>query len=170
MRTAIESGAAGTGRDGIGIELRRRFRAAPERVFCAWTEPAALREWWYPPGWIAGKIEIDLRPGGAYRIEMSRSSGGSGDRVGVRGEFLEVIPPQRLTYTWIWESAFAGMEPTLVTVEFESVPDGTLVILRHDKFADLGVRHQHRTGWIAACNRLDRVVTPVGELHRHPAG
>ena len=54
------------------IELQRRFRASPDRVFRAWTEPTALREWWCPPGWIAGEIAIDLRPGGRYRIEMSR--------------------------------------------------------------------------------------------------
>ena len=167
MRTAIEGGAVGTGRGEIAIELRRRFRASPDRVFRAWTEPSALREWWSPPGWTAGKIEIDLRPGGAYRIEMSRSGGD--DRVGVCGEFLEMAPPRRLVYTWIWESAFAGMGPTLVTVEFESVPDGTLVILRHEKFVDLGLRHLHRTGWIAACNRLDQMVTPTGELYRHLA-
>jgi hypothetical protein len=82
----------------IGIELQRRFRASPERVFRAWTQPVALREWWCPPGWVAGEIEIDLRIGGAYRIEMSRT-GTAGARVSVGGHFLEVRPPERLVYT-----------------------------------------------------------------------
>ena len=57
----------------LGFELQRRFRASPERVFRAWTQPAALREWWCPAGWTAGEIEVDLRVGGAYRIAMIHS-------------------------------------------------------------------------------------------------
>src|SRR5204862_5891956 len=78
----------------IGIELQRRFRASPERVFRAWTHPVALREWWCPPNWIAGEIDIDLRIGGAYRIGMSRA-GATGGGVSVSGHFLEVRPPER---------------------------------------------------------------------------
>ena len=32
----------------VGFELQRRFHASPERVFRAWTQPVALREWWVP--------------------------------------------------------------------------------------------------------------------------
>jgi uncharacterized protein YndB with AHSA1/START domain len=167
MRSATEGGPAGIGAAGRAIELQRRFRASPDRVFRAWTDPAALREWWCPPGWIAGDIEIDLRAGGSYRIEMHRIGGG--ERIAVRGEFLELIPPRRLVYTWRWEAAFAEMAPTLVTVEIDGSPDGTLLTLRHDDFADPGIREQHRTGWIAACNRLDRLVTPIPEPFRDSA-
>jgi uncharacterized protein YndB with AHSA1/START domain len=172
MRSASEGGPAGTGPSriglpGVGVELQRRFRASPDRVFRAWTEPAALREWWCPPGWIAGTIEIDLRPGGRYRIDMSRL--GDGARVAVRGEFLEVMPPRRLVYTWTWENAFSDLDPTLVTVEIAGSEDGTILMLRHENFGDPGIRNQHRTGWITACNRLDRVVTPADEPYRHLA-
>ncbi len=94
---------------------------------------------------------------------------GGGERVAVRGEFLEVTPPRRLVYTWSWEGAFADMAPTLVTVEIDGSEGGTVLTLRHENFADSEIRSQHRTGWIAACNRLDRVVTPAGELYRHLA-
>ena len=166
MRSAGEGGPAGTRPPGVmpagtGIELQRRFRASPDRVFRAWTEPAALREWWSPPGWIAGAIEIDLRPEGCYRIEM-RPIGG-GERVAIHGMFLEITPPRRLVYTWIWEGAFAKTAPTLVTVEIDGSKDETLLTLRHENFAQPGSREQHRTGWIAACNRLDRLITPIPE-------
>jgi uncharacterized protein YndB with AHSA1/START domain len=165
MRTFPTGGQTGAGPAGIGIALQRRFRASPDRVFRAWTEPAALREWWCPAGWVAGEIAIDPRPGGTYRIEMRRSGGG--ERLAVRGEFLDVMPPWRLVYSWIWEGAFPETAPTLVTVEIDGSPDETLLTLRHDDFTDAGIREQHRTGWIAACNRLDRVVTPAGGLSRH---
>ena len=91
MRSATQGGPAGIGPAGTAIELQRRFRASPDRVFRAWTAPTALREWWCPPGWIAGDIEIDLRPGGSYRIEMSRLCDSA--LVAIRGAFLEVTPP-----------------------------------------------------------------------------
>jgi uncharacterized protein YndB with AHSA1/START domain len=167
MRSVPAGGQTGTGAPGIGTTLQRRFRASPDRVFRAWTEPAALREWWCPPGWIAGDIDIDLRPGGTYRIEMRRIGGD--ERLAVHGEFLDVTPPRRLVYTWSWEGAFAAKAPTLVTVEIDASEDETVLTLRHENFADAEIRSQHRTGWIAACNRLDQVVTPADELSRHLA-
>ena len=153
---------------GIGIELQRRFRASPDRVFRAWTQPVALREWWCPAGWIAGEIEIDLRIGGVYRIAMSRADGG-GPGVSVAGQFLEVRPPERLVYTWRWEGAFAEMPETLVTLELHGTESETLLTLRHDNFTDAGLRQQHRTGWIAACDRLDRAITPSAVMLDRPA-
>lgn len=154
MRSAPEGGPAG-----IGVELRRRFRAAPERVFNAWTAPAALRQWWCPPGWVAEEIEVDLRVGGAYRIAMTRRGGGAA--VAVSGEFLDVSATRRLVYTWRWENAFPEMPETLVTVELEDCDGETVLTIRHDNFGDVATRHQYRSGWIAACNRLDRLLTPA---------
>jgi uncharacterized protein YndB with AHSA1/START domain len=88
MRSATAEAA------GIGIELQRRFRASPERVFRAWTQPVALREWWCPPGWVAGEIDIDLRIGGAYRIGMSRT-GSAGAGVPMSCAALRLVPTAR---------------------------------------------------------------------------
>jgi uncharacterized protein YndB with AHSA1/START domain len=153
---------------GLDIELQRRFRASPERVFRAWTQPVALREWWCPAGWLPGEIKIDLRVGGLYRIAMVRA-GDAGRGVSVSGQFLEVRPPDRLVYTWRWEGNFAGMPETLVTLELRGSENETLLTLRHENFTDLGIRHQHRSGWIAACDRLDRAVTASQGLHDRPA-
>jgi len=162
----MQSAAAHT--PGLGIELQRRFRASPERVFRAWTQPLALREWWCPAGWAASEIEIDLRAGGRYRIAMVRA-GDAGPGVSVSGQFLEVRPPERLVYTWRWEGAFAGMPETLVTLELSGSENETLLTLRHDNFTDTGLRQQHRSGWIAACDRLDRAMTPPAALRDRPA-
>lgn len=162
----MQSAIAETAR--VGIELQRRFRASPERIFQAWTQPAALREWWCPPGWIAGEIEIELRVGGSYRIGMVRP-GSPGTGVSVSGRFLEVRPPERLVYTWRWEGAFAEMPETLVTLELRGSNSEALLTLHHDDFADQGLRQQHRSGWIAACDRLDRVMTPPTMLGGRPA-
>jgi uncharacterized protein YndB with AHSA1/START domain len=150
----------------IGFELQRRFRASPERVFRAWTQPVALREWWCPAGWMAGEIEVDLRIGGTYRIAMTRTAGGA--PVAVSGQFLEVEPPARLVYTWCWEGAFMEMPPTLVSLELEGSAEETLLTLRHQNFVNAALSRQHRSGWISACDRLDRLVTPSAMLGVQP--
>jgi uncharacterized protein YndB with AHSA1/START domain len=81
---------------------------------------------------------------------------GLGTEVFVSGHFLEVRPPERLSYSWQWEGAFEDMPETLVTVEFAEAVGGTELTLRHENFAEAVARQQHRAGWIAACNRLDR--------------
>jgi uncharacterized protein YndB with AHSA1/START domain/DNA-binding transcriptional ArsR family regulator len=137
----------------IAIRLRRYFRAPPEKVFRAWTQPDALKKWWCPAGWRATAIEVDTRVGGEYRIGMRRDAGDA--EVWVRGHFLDVSPPQRLRYTWRWEGAFERISETLVTVEFARSGSGTELTLCHERFADAEVRQQHWIGWVAACNRLE---------------
>jgi uncharacterized protein YndB with AHSA1/START domain len=159
MRSASRGAFAET-----GFELQRRFRASPEKIFQAWTRTAALREWWCPPGWVAEEIEIDLRVGGSWRIAMARAGGGDG--VSISGQFLEVRPPERLVYSWRWNGAFPDMRETTVILELRGSEEETLLTLRHEDFADAGLRQQHRTGWIAACDRLDRLVTPAYRAHR----
>jgi uncharacterized protein YndB with AHSA1/START domain len=139
------------------VELRRTFRAPADRVFRAWTQPAALREWWCPPGWMATEIAIDLRIGGDYAIAMRRIGGG--DEIAVRGRFLEIAPPLRLVFTWRWEGAFANSPETTIVLELREIAGMTELVLRHEGFAENGIRQQHWSGWLAACDRLDDLLT-----------
>jgi uncharacterized protein YndB with AHSA1/START domain len=150
----VSTTATSTGR--IALRLTRRFAATRERVFEAWTTPEALKRWWCPPGWRPERIEVDLRPGGAYHFGMSRP--GSDDVVSIRGRFIEVRPPERLLYTWAWQGAFEGMPETRVTVEFHAVNGGTEVLVLHENFPDVRTWQRHRTGWIDACDRMEHVL------------
>ena len=142
-------------RTGIAFRLQRRFDRARERVFRAWTDPAVLKHWWCPQGWVPAEIEMDLRVGGPYRIGMRRRSGGA--PVYVCGSFLEVKSPEKLSYTWQWENAFELMPQTNVTVQFISEGATTLVLLTHEHLPEIAVCLQHRAGWIAAWHRLERI-------------
>ena len=105
------------------LVIERTFAAAQARVFEAWTSPEVLRRWWGAgPDWTSPAIEIDLRPGGRYRLSMQDPSGVVRS---VGGEYVEVDPPRRLVYTWAWESHGAENDAaTLVTVEFREVSPG----------------------------------------------
>jgi uncharacterized protein YndB with AHSA1/START domain len=141
---------------GITLRLRRKFSKPPAKVFHAWTQPEALKRWWCPPDWESADIVVDVRVGGSYRIGMRRTS--DGRAVFIEGRFLEVAPPHKLVYTWRWLGAMEGMPDTQVTVEFLPVGDGTEIELTHDNFPDIPSWQQHRSGWIAACDRMERIL------------
>ena len=145
--------ARATQRRDIAFRLRRRFAASRQRVFSAWTDEAALRQWWCPAGWTPTEIEIDLRVGGMYRIGMRKAE--TGKTLSVTGRFLEVCSPELLIYTWHWDGAFEEMPETRVTVRFVEVDNGTEVILLHEHLPEIGVCLRHRAGWTAACERLE---------------
>ena len=143
-------------RAGLAFRLQRRFRAPREKVFRAWTEPEVLTKGWCPDGWTPAEIEVDLRPGGAYRFGMRRPGGG--ESVYVHGLFLEIRAPEMLAYTWQWENAFPQMPQTRVTVEFVAAGSGTLLTLKHEDLPEIPVCLQHRGGWLAAFDRIEKIL------------
>jgi uncharacterized protein YndB with AHSA1/START domain len=144
----------------VVLRLSRRFEAPRERVFDAWTNPDVLREWWAAvPTWEPGDAEVDLRPGGRYRLSMTNTDDGATHTV--VGEYTEVRRPERLAYTWSWEgdpAAMAGSARTLVEVEFVDDGDATTVNLTHSGFANAEIRDMHEHGWAGCLDNLARVL------------
>ena len=142
------------------LRLTRRFDAPRERVFAAWTDPDVLRTWWAArPDWDGAAADVDLRPGGRYRLSMRDTANGAVHSVS--GEYREVRPPERLAYTWSWEGApaeMAGSEGTLVVVEFAEADGGTEVTLTHEGFASGDIRDLHGEGWRGCLDSLERRV------------
>ena len=139
------------------LRLTRRFRAPREAVFRAFTVAEALKSWWGPKGFTCPVAQLDVRPGGRYRIEMLSPDGNS---FMIDGEFREVTSPSRLVYTWTWgEGGMAGHE-TLVTLDFRDLgADGTQLSLTHEMLpgAEWVERHEH--GWSGSLDRLAEVLT-----------
>jgi uncharacterized protein YndB with AHSA1/START domain len=77
----------------------------------------------------------------------------------VMGTFREVVPRERLVYTWAWrgEDGKPGPE-TLVTVTFRAVGRKTELTLRHEGFADKDGREAHRGGWNGCLDKLAALV------------
>lgn len=82
--------------DRRAIVITRILDAPRDLVFAAWTEPRHMARWWGPHGFANPVCELDVRPGGAWRIVMQ---GPDGTKVPVGGVYLEVDPPRRLVYT-----------------------------------------------------------------------
>lgn len=78
------------------IVVTRVFDAPPELVWRAWTNPEHVVKWWGPRGFTTTIQEMDVRPGGVWRLVMH---GPDGTDYPNRTVFTEVVPPRRLAYT-----------------------------------------------------------------------
>jgi uncharacterized protein YndB with AHSA1/START domain len=129
------------------LEIRRTLRAPPERVFAAWTDPAWLARWMSPVG--RARVEADARVGGRLHVVME----GDGRVITHTGQFLEVDPPRRLSFTW--RSPFTGDRDSRVTVVLEALGGVTELTLRHELLPS-GAAESHAGGWGSMLERLER--------------
>lgn len=139
------------------LRITRTFPAPREEVFRAWTERKALERWFAPSDEFATKVPIlEVRPGGRYRVEMHK-----GDVVHVAvGQYREVRPPEKLVFTWRWETdPDRGEEDTIVTVEFVDRGRSTELVFTHEKFPNAATRDDHGKGWSGALDQLGRFLS-----------
>lgn len=137
------------------LRITRTIAAPREKVFRAWTDPEALARWFAPSDAYRTNVpELDLRPGGRYRVEMLLAD--KIHRVG--GTYREIRPPEKLVFTWKWENEPAHAGETLVTVELFDRGGSTELVLTHERFADEASRNEHDKGWAGCLERLERFV------------
>lgn len=83
---------------GNDLIYTRVFDAPRDSVFAAWTEPEHFVRWWGPKDFTTHGCEIDLQPGGAWRITM-RSPEPDGQDYPLKGVYLEIAKPEHLIFT-----------------------------------------------------------------------
>lgn len=137
----------------LTLHLACTLAASQERVFGACVEPTELAEWWGPAAFTSPSIELDVRAGGEYRIAMQPPEG---QLFHLRGVFLEVDRPRRLSYTFEWEEPDPDDQETVVTLTFRGSGDGTELVLEQAPFATEARHDLHRAGWTDGFMRLER--------------
>jgi uncharacterized protein YndB with AHSA1/START domain len=132
--------------DGV-LEYETRVAARPATVFAYFTDPAKMVQW------MGTEATLDPRPGGVCRINPS------GHAV-MSGEFVEVDPPRRISFTWGWETELFATPPQSTIVEVSLTPegDGTIVRLAHRRLQPAAVAF-HRAGWDHYLPRLALIAT-----------
>ena len=79
------------------VRLHRVLRAAPERVYRAFLDPDAMVKW-LPPHGFTGKVHhLDAKVGGTYKMSFTNFTSGHGHSFG--GEYLELVPNERIRHT-----------------------------------------------------------------------
>jgi uncharacterized protein YndB with AHSA1/START domain len=152
------------------VRITRQFPASREEIFSAWTEPEHFRQWFTPPGGSSPSAELDLRPGGKYRVTMKPPRELPGPIHAV-GSYLEVLPPERLVYTFGWEyegpRGLADLDRRLrdlenvdsrVTVQLRDLGDSTEVSVTHERLATQDLRAFHLWGWESSLDKLAGLV------------
>jgi len=140
------------------LRLTRRFPVAPEKVWRAWTEAQALKQWFGPGGpQPVSLAELDVRVGGRFRIAFG---GPNGDEHLCAGVYREVVPNRKLVFTWTWPRTTPERE-SLVSVELRAVNDGTELVFRHEQLFDETVRDNHGKGWSETFVKLERFLSDL---------
>jgi uncharacterized protein YndB with AHSA1/START domain len=136
------------------LTIKRRFNASPDKVFSAWTDPEKVKRWMGPGQIKALSAQSDPRTGGRYRWVMKSPDGEEHD---VSGVYREVIPNEKLVFTWAWKST--PERESLVTLTFKPDGSGTLMTLQHEQFFDEDARDRHQNGWTSAMDKLEKYLT-----------
>lgn len=79
-----------------GLVITRTVKAPRELVFKAWIDQKLVAKWWGPDGFTNPVCELDVRPGGAIRIDMRAPDG---TVYPMKGVFREIKQPERLVFT-----------------------------------------------------------------------
>ena len=136
-----------------GIKLHRVLRAAPSKVYKAFTNPAAVVKWLPPNGFTCTVHAMDVKVGGTYR--MSFTNFGSGKSHSFGGKYLELVPGERLRYTDKIEVMPSEM---MTTITFKEVSCGTELTVTQENLPDAIPPEMCYLGWQESLVLLGKLV------------
>ena len=113
--------------EGQELVFERIFDAPRELVWKVITDPARVTNWWGPRGYTTTVETMDVRPGGRWRW-INHTTGG--EDVPFKGEYLEVVPPERLVQTEIWDVPGFDDRAAINTVVLEDLGGRTRYVGR----------------------------------------
>jgi uncharacterized protein YndB with AHSA1/START domain len=134
------------------IAMRRIFNAPRRLVFEAFTRPELLKRWFGPRGWSLEVCEIDLRVGGTWRYIVR---GPDGTKMGMRGVYREITPPERLVFTETFDDYPGESFVTTVLVEDRGVTTMNATLLySSQEIRDLVIKSGMEHGAAESYDRL----------------
>ena len=131
------------------LTLNRILTAGRQEVFDAWTTAASVQQWMCPEAVSIPLVELDVRVGGAFRVDMLID----GAVVTHTGVYREVMPPARLVFTWTSQNTL--YRETLVTVVLHALDDErTELRLTQALVPTEDTTRQHTRGWTQILDHL----------------
>jgi len=139
------------------VRLHRVLRTKPEKIYRAFLDASALAKWLPPYGFSCTVHHMDARAGGTFRMSFQNFSSGNGHSFG--GEFIELVPNERIRYTDKFE------DPNLpgvleVTVSLMPVLCGTELIITQSGIPDAIPLEMCYLGWQESLAQLATLVEP----------
>lgn len=144
------------------VLFTRVFDAPRRLVWDAWTKPELLKRWLHgPPDWTLAVCDMDLRPGGALRWVWR---GPDGIEMGLRGVYREIVPPERIVHTELFDEDWTGGETlvTLLLVEQHGKTTVSMTVLySSQKARDAAMKTGMEQGMAMGYDRLEKVLASM---------
>ena len=139
------------------VRLHRVLASMPQKIYRAFTEADALAKWLPPNGFTCTVHHLDAKVGGTYKMSFRNFTTGQSHSFG--GEYLEMVPHERLRYTDVFD------DPNLpgrieVTVAFKKVLVGTEINIVQAGLPDAIPVEACYLGWQESLRNLARLVEP----------
>ncbi len=139
------------------IRLHRVLRSSPEKIYRAFLDPDAMNKWLPPHGFTCRVHHLEPKVGGTFRTSFTNFTTGKSHAFG--GEFLELVPHERLCYTDRFEDP--NLPGTLrVTVTLKAVSCGTEVSIVQENVPAVIPAEACYLGWQETLVQLAQLVEP----------
>ena len=139
------------------IRLHRVLLAKPERVYRAFLNPEAMAKWLPPYGFTCAVHEMNAVVGGTFRMSFTNFSSGNGHSFG--GEYLELVPSERIVYTDRFDDPNLPGEMR-TTVTLKPVSCGTDISIVQEGVPEVIPAEMCYLGWQESLEQLARLVNP----------
>jgi uncharacterized protein YndB with AHSA1/START domain len=140
------------------VTLHRILKATPEKVYRAFTESNAFASWIPPYGFIGIVHNMDVKPGGSYKMSFINFSTGNGHSFG--GKYLEIKPNEFLKYTDIFDDPNLPGE-MITSVWFSKVSIGTELKAIQEGIPNVIPIEMCYLGWQESLEKLAKLVEPT---------
>jgi uncharacterized protein YndB with AHSA1/START domain len=151
LRTSGENAMPGT------VQLHRVLATKPDKVYRAFIEADALAKWLPPSGFTCTVHQLDAKPGGAFRMSFRNFTTGKSHSFG--GEYLELVPGERVRYTDKFDNPNLPGEMR-VAVTLRPVSVGTEVNIVQEGIPDAIPVEACYLGWQDSLRNLASLVEP----------
>jgi len=139
------------------VRLHRVLAAPPERVYRAFLEPDAIAKWLPPNGFTCLVDHMDAKVGGTFRMSFRNFGTGNGHSFG--GEYLELVPNEKIRYTDRFDDPGLPGEMR-VAVSLRKVSCGTEVDIVQEGVPEIIPVEMCYLGWQESLDQLTRLVLP----------
>jgi uncharacterized protein YndB with AHSA1/START domain len=139
------------------VQLQRVLRAPRERVYRAFLEADALAKWLPPHGFTCDVHHLDATVGGTFRMSFRNFGAGGGHSFG--GEYLELVPNERIRYTDVFDDPNLPGQMT-TTVVLREVMCGTELAIVQEGIPEMIPTELCYLGWQESLVQLGWLVEP----------